>query len=87
MKGSPAPPFQVARPELLPAKYLGMDMYWHLDLPAAATTAQVTAAWDGLFGKVPASVLRRTAIDETGIQARAGRLPEPRRPHGCGPPE
>jgi Glycoside Hydrolase Family 113 len=77
VKGSPAPPFQVARPELLPAKYLGMDMYWHLDLPAAATTAQVTAAWDGLFAKVPASVLRRTAIDETGIQAREGAYQNP----------
>jgi len=77
VNGRPAPPFQVARPELLPAKYLGMDMYWHLDLPAAATTAQVTAAWDGLFGKVPASVLHRTAIDETGIQAREGAYADP----------
>jgi hypothetical protein len=77
VKGSPAPPFQVARPELLPARYLGMDMYWHLDLPATATTAQVTAAWDGLFAKVPASVLRRTAIDETGIEAREGAYRNP----------
>jgi hypothetical protein len=70
--GRPAPPFQVARPALLPAKYLGMDMYWHMNLPPGATPAQVTASWDELFSKVPASVLRRTAIDETGIQARAG---------------
>jgi hypothetical protein len=77
VKGSPAPPFQVAKPELLPAKYLGMDMYWHMNLPAGATAAQVTAAWDGLFSKVPTSVLRRTAIDETGIQARAGAYANP----------
>ncbi len=74
---SPAVSFQVARPKLLPAKYLGMDMYWHMNLPADATQAEVTAAWDGLFGKVPASVLRRTAIDETGIQARAGAYADP----------
>ena len=70
--GSPAAPFQVAKPELLHVKYLGMDMYWHMSLPPGATPAMVTTAWDGLFSKVPASVLRRTAIDETGIQARAG---------------
>ena len=54
-----------------------MDMYWHMNLPAGATSAEVTAAWDGLFSKVPASVLRRTAIDETGIQARAGAYVNP----------
>jgi hypothetical protein len=71
-QGSPAPPFQVARPELLRAKYLGLDMYWHMNLPPGATPTKVTAAWDGLFSKVPAQILRRTAIDETGIQARVG---------------
>jgi hypothetical protein len=76
-QSSPAPPFQVARPELLPAKYLGMDMYWHMSLPDGASSAQVTAAWDGLFSKVPAPVVRRTAIDETGIQARAGAYANP----------
>lgn len=76
-QNSPAAPFQVARPQLLPAKYLGMDMYWHMNLPAGATAAEVTAAWDGLFRKMPASVLRRTAIDETGISARAGAYANP----------
>jgi hypothetical protein len=76
-QSSPAAPFQVARPELLPAKYLGMDMYWHMNIPRGATPAQVTASWDGLFSKVPASVLRRTAIDETGIQARTGAYANP----------
>jgi hypothetical protein len=74
---APGTKFQVAKPELLPVKYLGMDMYWHMNLPAAATTAEVTAAWEALFDKLPSSVLRRTAIDETGIQARAGAYAKP----------
>lgn len=74
---APDKEFQTAMPELLPAKYVGMDMYWHMNLPAAATTAEVTAAWEGLFDKVPSPVLRRTAIDEMGIQARAGAYPNP----------
>ncbi len=73
----PGTSFQVARPDLLPVKYLGMDMYWPLNLPATATTARVTAAWDALFRKMPLSVLRRTAIDETGIQARVGAYTQP----------
>jgi hypothetical protein len=56
----------------LPAKYLGLDMYWPLRLGPRAPQAAVTRAWERLFSKVPADVLRRTAIDETGIQARAG---------------
>jgi len=74
---SPAAPFQVAKPQLLDVKYLGMDMYWHMNLPDGATAAQVTAAWDGLFRTMPASVLRRTAIDETGISARTGAYANP----------
>jgi hypothetical protein len=73
----PGEPMQTATPELLPAKYIGMDMYWHMDLSASATPEEVTAAWEELFGKVPASVLRRTAIDETGIQARVGAYRNP----------
>jgi hypothetical protein len=68
---------QTAKPDLLPVKYLSMDMYWHMHLQADATSAEVTAAWERLFGKVPASLLRRTAIDETGIQARAGAYSNP----------
>jgi hypothetical protein len=69
--------FQAARPDLLPAKYLAMDMYWHMNLPGAATTAEVTTEWEDLFSKVPPSVLRRTAIDETGIEARANAYSKP----------
>jgi hypothetical protein len=74
---SPGKYFQQATPELLPVKYLGMDMYWHINLPASATSSEVTTAWEKLFGKMPSSVLRLTAIDETGIQARAGAYPDP----------
>jgi hypothetical protein len=57
---------------LLPVKYLGMDMYNGLNLPGTASLAQVTAAWEGYFSRVPGPVRQRTAIDETGIAARAG---------------
>lgn len=56
---------------LLPSRYVGMDMYRRLRLGTAATTAQVATAWEGFFSQLPASVLRRTAVDETGIEARA----------------
>jgi hypothetical protein len=82
---APGTSLQAATPELLSVKYLGMDMYWHMNLPAAATTAEVTAAWEALFSKVPASVLQRTAIDETGIQARAGAYPDPEDLNAPGP--
>jgi hypothetical protein len=63
---------------LPPLKYLGMDMYWHMqNLPANATVSQVVGAWQTLLNEMPASVLRRTAIDETGIEARAGAYANP----------
>jgi hypothetical protein len=74
---APGTQFQTATPQLLPAKYVGMDMYWHMNLKASATSAEVAAAWEALFGKVPLAVLRRTAIDETGIQARVGAYTNP----------
>jgi hypothetical protein len=63
--------------ELLPLNYLGMDMYLPLKLPASASSAQVTAAFESFFSHVPASVLRRSAIDETGIEARKGAYKAP----------
>jgi hypothetical protein len=63
---------------LPPLRYLGMDMYWHMqNLPVNATLSQVTGAWETLLNEMPASVLRRTAIDETGIEARAGAYADP----------
>ena len=63
--------------QIPPLKYLGMDMYWHMKLPQDATSAQVTQKWELLFGELPVSVVQRTAIDETGIQARAGAYADP----------
>ena len=63
--------------KLLPVKYLGMDMYERLRLPAMASADQVTAAWESFFGQKPPPVLRMTSIDETGIAARAGAYDEP----------
>lgn len=62
---------------LLPLNYIGMDMYRSLNLPSSATSPQVTKAYESFFSRVPTSVLRRTAIDETGIEARAGAYQEP----------
>jgi len=62
---------------LLPLNYIGMDMYRSLNLPSSASSAQVTKAYESFFSRVPASVLRRTAIDETGIEARVGAYQEP----------
>jgi Glycoside Hydrolase Family 113 len=68
---------------LLPVRYLGMDMYAQMHLPGTATASQVAAAWADYFRSVPASVLQRTAIDETGIAARAGGY---HRPEALGAP-
>jgi hypothetical protein len=57
---------------LLPVRLYGMDMYKALNLTYKATTAQVTAAWEKAFAGVPESVLKRTALDEEGIEARRG---------------
>ena len=54
-----------------------MDMYWHTHIQPDATPAEVTAAWQTLFGKVPAALLRRTAIDEIGIPARSDAYLDP----------
>ena len=50
----------------------GVDMYEPLYLPASAPLSAVVAAYEQYFAKVPPSLLDRTAIQETGIQARAG---------------
>ena len=57
---------------LLPPGQAGMDMYPRLRLPATATAGQVQAAMQRTLQQVPASLLRRTSIDETGIEARRG---------------
>ena len=74
---SPDSQLETARPRLPPVKYVGMDMYWHAKIPPDATQAQVTAAWESLFGKISPSLRRRTAIDEMGIEARSGAYSNP----------
>jgi hypothetical protein len=63
--------------QLLPVSYPGVDMYRSLGLPPSASPAQVTKAYESFFRDLPASLLRRTAIDETGIAARAGAYAKP----------
>jgi glycosyl hydrolase family 113 len=63
--------------QLLPVEYVGMDMYQQFRLGPSATSGQVTTAWQNWFRQVPVSVLQRTAIDETGIEARAGAYHHP----------
>jgi len=62
---------------ILPTNEVGMDMYKPLPLPVDASIAQVTAAWEQAFSKIPSALLRRTTIDETGIAARAGAYQNP----------
>lgn len=74
---SPGTDFHAATPELPPVKYVGMDMYWHFRIRPDSNSAEVTAAWERLFGTAPPSLLQRTAIDETGIAAREGAYMDP----------
>jgi len=60
-----------------PVKYVGVNLYHRLHLPPDATAADVADDFDSLFSKEPVALLRRTAIDETGIQARAGAYLDP----------
>jgi len=57
---------------------LGMDMYESFPrLRASASAAAVLAGWEYYFNQVPKSVLERTTIHETGIEARAGAYAAP----------
>ena len=69
--------FPHKRFQIPPVGLVGLDDYEPLNLPPTATLAQVVAAYEQYFSTVPASLLRRTALDETGIQARAGAYQEP----------
>jgi hypothetical protein len=63
--------------DLPPTSLTGVDMYEPLKLPASASLGQVEAAYDKFFAKTPEALLRRTAIQETGIEARAGAYADP----------
>jgi hypothetical protein len=64
--------------DLPPTTLTGVDMYEPLkNLSARASLSQVEAAYDKFFAGMPASILRRSAIQETGIEARVGAYQEP----------
>lgn len=63
--------------QLPPTKLTGVDMYEQLRLPPSASLDQVVAAYGRYFAGVPAALLARTAIQETGIEARAGAYANP----------
>lgn len=58
-------------------KYLGVDMYEKSRMPASASLSRVTSFYESYFARLPASVLRRTSIIETGIEARDGAYEAP----------
>jgi hypothetical protein len=62
---------------ILPPQATGMDMYTPLRLPPSATVTQLLAAMQQKLHRAPPSLLRRTAIDETGIEARLGAYRNP----------
>jgi hypothetical protein len=63
--------------QLPPTQLTGVDMYEKLHLPASASLSSVVSAYEQFFAGVPASLLNRTAIQETGIEARAGAYGNP----------
>jgi glycosyl hydrolase family 113 len=62
---------------LPPTQLTGVDMYQKLRLLPSASLSEVVAAYEKFFAEVPASLLQRTAIQETGIEARAGAYGNP----------
>jgi hypothetical protein len=64
--------------DLPPTRLTGVDMYEPLlNVPATASLSKVEAAYDKFFAKTPASILTRSAIQETGIEARVGAYQNP----------
>jgi len=68
----------------LPLRYFGASAYPPINLPATASVAQLTKAWVAFLRRAPESLLRLTAIDETGIPAVAGSYPDPYQWNGLG---
>jgi hypothetical protein len=63
--------------DLPPTTLTGVDMYEPLNVSASAPLSKVEAAYDKFFAETPTSILRRTAIQETGIEARVGAYQNP----------
>ena len=64
-------------PQIPPTRLTGVDMYEKLRLLPSVPLNEVVAAYERFFAGVPASLLERTAIQETGIEARAGAYGDP----------
>lgn len=62
---------------LPPTELTGVDMYEPLKVLPTASLSQVVAAYEAYFAEMPVSLLRRTAIQETGIEARTGAYGDP----------
>jgi hypothetical protein len=62
---------------LEPVRLFGMDMYKALNLKYNAPLAHVVSVWESVFKGTPASVLKRTQLDEEGIAARRGAYKRP----------
>jgi hypothetical protein len=60
-----------------PLQELGVTGYPGFNLPNNASVPQLVAAWKHVFAAVPAAMLERTAIDETGIPAINGAYQAP----------
>jgi hypothetical protein len=58
-------------------KALGTDFYPPLNLPASASQARVTRAWQKSLASVPESRLDRTSLDEISIRGTAGAYQHP----------
>ena len=56
--------------QLPPTQLTGVDMYESLRVASSASLATVAAVYEAYFAEMPSSLLQRTAIQETGIEAR-----------------
>jgi hypothetical protein len=61
--------FDASTRQAPPTQLTGVDMYEPLRLSASASTTAVTEAYEKFFADLPADLLERTAIQETGIAA------------------
>jgi hypothetical protein len=64
-------------PQFPATSLTGVDMYKQTKLRASASLSMVTSTYEAFFTGMPAALLRRTAIQETGIEARAGAYQSP----------
>ncbi len=55
----------------------GVDWYVHFHIPANASQATVTAAWEQSMHMVPRWLLKRTTLDEEGIRGTVGAYRHP----------